>query len=134
MSFISPTSWRFYVGSFVSNEAAGLAAARNIPALQQATATACTAGPTFDPARCAALAQTLGRVQTQTSCYSGQSQFMGGSPASWGPTLTPPSPVAASAAALGGILAATNAVAAASVPNAALAALNAPLNNAVCTA
>jgi hypothetical protein len=131
MSSINPTSWRFYVGSFVSNETAGLADTRNLQALQAATMAACTAGPTFDPARCSALAQTLGRVTTHQACYSGAPTLMGSNPATWGPAT--PAPVATSTAAMGGILAATNAVAA-NVPNAALAALNAPLSNTVCTA
>jgi hypothetical protein len=131
MSFIAPTSWRFYVGSFVSNDAAGLAAARNIPELQAAVATACAAGPSFNPAACAYLAQTLGRVQTQRNCYSGAPQVVGGNPATWGPPLAAAKTAApTSLAALGGVLAATNAVAT-GVPNAALAALNQPLSNAV---
>jgi len=131
MSSINPTSWRFYVGSFISNEAAGLADARNVQMLRQATMTACAPGPAFDPAHCAALAQTLGRVTTQQACFSGAPTIMGSNPATWGPATA--APLVSSAAAMGGVLAATNAVAA-NVPNAALAALNTPLSNTVCTA
>lgn len=121
MSSIKPTSWQFYVGSFVSNESAALANGRSVEELQRATAAACTAGPTFDPARCAYLAQSLGRVQQQRACTSGQ-------------VLTAaPQAAAAAMPSFGQVLAATNAVDAV-VSNQAVAALGTPLNNTVCTA
>lgn len=119
---VNPTNWRFYTGSFISNEAASLADYRDVSALQAATASACTAGPDFNPARCSYLAQALGRIQTQNNC--GRGLLGGGMPMASTANANVPSQ--------GQILAATNAVASATTV-ATVSALGSPkLNNQVC--
>jgi hypothetical protein len=121
---ITPNNWRFYTGSFISNEAASLADYRDIAALQAATASACTAGPDFNPARCSYLAQALGRIQTQNNC--GKHLLGGGAQ-----KMTPAS---ANVPSQGQVLAATNALAA-TTAQATVGALASPkLNNNVCNA
>ena len=120
---VNATNWRFYTGSFISNEAASLADYRDVSALQAATASACTAGPDFNPARCSYLAQALGRIQTQHNCGKG---LLGG--------MSMASKASANVPSQGQILAATNAAASATTL-ATVSALSAPqLNNKVCNA
>jgi hypothetical protein len=120
---VNATNWRFYTGSFISNEAASLADYRDVSALQAATASACTAGPDFNPARCAYLSQALGRIQTQYNCGKG---LLGGMPAAYKASANVPSQAQ--------ILGATNAVASATTL-ATVSALGSPqLNNKVCNA
>ncbi len=124
MNVVNPTSWRFYVGSFVPAAAADLADTRDIATLKRATQDACTPGPTFDPSRCSRLAQMLGRAQTQYNCYSGQPLLgAGGSGEQQSASAAVPSSAQ--------ILAATN-TAGMGITNAATAALGAPLNNQIC--
>jgi hypothetical protein len=122
---INPTNWRFYTGSFISNEAASLADYRDIAALQAATTSACTPGPDFNPARCSYLAQALGRIQTQNNC--GKSLLGGGGTQKM-------TPASANVPSQGQVLAATNALATTTAQATAGALGSSQLNNNVCNA
>ncbi len=71
MSFINPQSWKFYTGSFLTNEAAGISDFATLQVLRNNTKDACTAGASFDPARCARLSQMLGRLETKAILFTG---------------------------------------------------------------
>jgi len=130
MSWVSPTSWQFYVGTFVSNEVAGMADTRDLETLRRATTDACTPGPSFDPARCSYMAQTLGRVQTQYNCTTGNVQ----SPAMMRPSAPQSWSSASAVLPSQGQILAVKSAADQAIGTAAIGALSGQLSNKVCTA
>jgi hypothetical protein len=70
---MNPRSRLFNVSTFVSDEAAGLypVSRRDLATVVAAMEGACY-GPTFQPGRCAALSQMVGRIRMQNKCLESQ--------------------------------------------------------------
>ena len=71
---IDPTNPLFYVGTFVSDQAAGLQPinTRDIGTVVAAMNAACYGPGKFQPGRCAALSQMVGRIRAQNQYLLGQ--------------------------------------------------------------
>jgi len=71
---MDPKNPLFYVGTFVSEEAAGMLPVSNkdIGTVVTAMNAACYGPGPFQPGRCAALSQMVGRIRTQNQCLLGQ--------------------------------------------------------------